>query len=63
MKIKLWASEVYPVFVQSDWMTGQGTEVEISEGLWNEYLAAKAIFMEKLDAVEDLVLAQHKNGV
>ena len=63
MKIKLTTSELYPVFVEADWTTCRGTEVDLPDGLWERYLAAKGVFYELLDEVEDSVLAQRKNGI
>ena len=63
MKIKLTTSELYPVYVAADWTTDSGTEVDLPDGLWERYLAAKGVFYELLDEVDDIVLEQHRNGV
>ena len=63
MKIKQTTSELYPVYVATDWTTCRGTEVDLPDGLWERYLAAKGVFYELLDEVDDIVLEQHRNGV
>ena len=63
MKVKLTTQELYPVFVEADWTARRGTEVDLPDGLWERYLAAKGVFYELLDEVEDSVLAQRKNGI
>lgn len=59
MKIKLTTSELYPVYVATDW----GIEIDLPDGLWERYLAAKGVFYELLDEVDDIVLEQQENGV
>ena len=63
MKIELTTQGLYPVFVEADWTTGRGTEVDLPDGLWERYLAAKDVFYELLDEVEANVFEQHRNGV
>ena len=63
MKIKLTTSELYPVYVATDWTTDSGIEIDLPAGLWERYLAAKGVFYELLDEVEDNVFEQHENGV
>ena len=56
MKIKLTTSELYPVYVATDWTTDSGIEIDLPDGLWERYLAAKGVFYELLDEVDDIVL-------
>ena len=63
MKIKLTTGELYPVYVATDWTTDSGIEIDLPDGLWERYLAAKGVFYELLDEVEDNVFEQHENGV
>jgi len=63
MKIRLVAHEMYPVYRRADWTTGSGTEVEVSEELWDKYIEAKGEFYTYLDALEEVVLKQHRNGI
>ena len=50
MKIKLTTSELYPVYVATDWTTDSGRgylnaliEIDLPDGLWERYLAAKGV--------------------
>ena len=63
MKIKQTTSELYPVYVATDWTTDSGIEIDLPAGLWELYLAAKGVFYELLDEVDDNVFEQHENGV
>ena len=70
MKIKLTTSELYPVYVATDWTTDSGRgylnaliEIDLPDGLWDRYFAAKGVFYELLDEVDDIVLEQQENGV
>ena len=63
MKIKQTTSELYPVYVATDWTTDSGIEIDLPAGLWERYLAAKDVFYELLDEVDDNVFEQHENGV
>ena len=55
MKIKLTTRELYPVYVATDWTTDSGIEVDLPDGLWERYLAAKGVFY--------IVIEQQENGV
>ena len=61
MKIKL-TSALARVYVSTDWTTDRGIEVDLPDGLWERYLAAKGVFYELLDEVDDIVLEQQENG-
>lgn len=60
MRIKLVAHDMYPVYRSS---VEVGTECEIPEELWDKYIEAKGEFYTYLDALEEIVLKQHKNGI
>ena len=62
MKIRLVAHEMYPVY-RSSGGPELGTEVEVSEELWDKYIEAKGEFYTYLDALEEVVLKQHRNGI
>ena len=62
MKVRLITSDLYPVHSEAIRIEN-GTEVEIEDGLWRRYCYAKDEFYELLDEVEDVVLAQRKNGI
>ena len=54
MKIKLTTRELYPVYVATDGTTDSGIEIDLPDGLWERYLAAKGVFYELLDEVDDI---------
>ena len=63
MIIKLSTHEMYPVYKASDWSTDSGTVCDIPEELWDKYIEAKGEFYTYLDMLEEVVLAQHRNGI
>jgi hypothetical protein len=54
---------MYPVYKASDWSTDSGTVCDIPEELWDKYIEAKGEFYTYLDMLEEVVLAQHRNGI
>lgn len=62
MKIKFSTSEIYPVYGQRIW-TKPGTEIDIEQKLWEDYLKSRDVFEDLLDKVDEVVLSQHRNGI